>query len=76
CSDGLTRGVQPVEIVRAVHDQPDLQAASERLIALANAAGGDDNITVVLFAPPHLGRPFVWSRILDMIRRLKTRLWN
>jgi len=76
CSDGLTRGVQPVEIVRAVHDQPDLQAASERLIALANAAGGDDNITVVLFAPRHLGRPFVWSRILDMIRRLKTRLWN
>jgi serine/threonine protein phosphatase PrpC len=65
-----------MEIVRAIHDQPDLQAASERLIALANAAGGDDNTTVILFAPRHLDRPFAWRRILDMIRRLKTRLWN
>ncbi|MDQ6734837.1 MAG: Stp1/IreP family PP2C-type Ser/Thr phosphatase [Nitrospirota bacterium] len=76
CSDGLTRGVQSVEIVRAIHAEPDLQAASERLIALANAAGGDDNTTVILLAPQHLSRPCVWRRILDLIWRPKTRLWN
>src|SRR5205823_5993135 len=76
CSDGLTRGVHLLEIVRAIHDQPDLQAASERLIALANAAGGEDNTTVILLAPQHLSRPSVWRRIRDLIWRRKTRLWN
>jgi len=76
CSDGLTRGVRLLEIVRAIHDQPDLQAASERLIALANAAGGEDNTTVILLAPQHPSRPCVWRRIRDLIRCRKTRLWN
>jgi PPM family protein phosphatase len=76
CSDGLTRGVPLFEIVRAIHDQPDLQVASERLIALANAAGGEDNTTVILLAPQHLSRPRGWRRIRDLIWRRKTRLWN
>jgi len=76
CSDGLTRGVPPVEIVRAIHDQSDLQAASERLIALANAAGGEDNTTVILLGPQYLSRSYVWSRVRGLIRRCTTQLWN
>jgi len=76
CSDGLTRGVRPVEILRAIHDHSDLQAASEQLIALANAAGGEDNTTVILLAPQHLSRPCVWRRIRDLIWSRETRLWN
>lgn len=76
CSDGLTRGVPAPEIVRAIHDQSDLQAASEHLIVLANAAGGEDNTTVILLALQHLSRPSVWHRIRDVICRRETRVWN
>jgi PPM family protein phosphatase len=48
CSDGqweMTRDAQIAEIIKA-HDDP--QAACAALIAAANAAGGEDNITAVL----------------------------
>ncbi len=48
CSDGLTRGVTPAEILDAIRREKEPQAASERLVELANAAGGLDNTTVVL----------------------------
>jgi len=48
CSDGLTGHVEDAEIAEIVAGAPDLDAACERLIDLANARGGDDNITVVL----------------------------
>jgi len=48
CSDGLTGHVRDEEIMRGVLSQPDLDAACERLIDLANARGGEDNITVVV----------------------------
>lgn len=48
CSDGLTRGVKPPDIARVVRGEATPQVAAERLIELANAAGGDDNTTVVL----------------------------
>jgi PPM family protein phosphatase len=47
-SDGqweMTRDPQMAEIIAA---NPDPQAACEELVRAANAAGGDDNITVVL----------------------------
>lgn len=50
CSDGLTRGVKPDEILQVVRGEPAPQAAAERLVELANAAGGEDNTTVVLVA--------------------------
>jgi protein phosphatase len=49
CSDGLTSMVQESRIAAILAEQPDLDAAGERLIADANEAGGRDNITVVLF---------------------------
>jgi protein phosphatase len=50
CSDGLTTMVSD----EAIHSvllatSDDLEGAGKKLIAAANAAGGDDNITVVLF---------------------------
>lgn len=68
CSDGLTRGAQPSEILKAVQELRDLQAASERLIALANAAGGEDNTTVILIALQMRTPPRMWRRIYDLLR--------
>lgn len=48
CSDGLVDMVEDAEIERVLLSEPDLQKATETLVRLANEAGGDDNITVVL----------------------------
>jgi protein phosphatase len=48
CSDGLTTHVQDPEIAALVAAESDLEEACERLVALANARGGEDNITVAL----------------------------
>jgi len=48
CTDGLT-GMLPDEAIREVlAAEADPQHASDRLVEAANAAGGDDNITVVV----------------------------
>ena len=48
CSDGLTGQVKKDEIAKIVTGTPDLSAACDKLIALANERGGPDNITVVV----------------------------
>jgi protein phosphatase len=48
CSDGLSGQVKKEEIARQVSQTRDLQAACDRLVALANERGGPDNITVVV----------------------------
>jgi protein phosphatase len=48
CSDGLTTMVSEQELTRVLRDQRQLRGAGEALIAAANAAGGRDNITVLL----------------------------
>jgi len=48
CTDGLTSMVDNDAIERILKDEPDPQAAAEQLVSLANEAGGEDNITVVL----------------------------
>ncbi len=48
CSDGLSGQVKKDEIAAIATRERDLQAACDRLIALANERGGPDNITVVL----------------------------
>jgi protein phosphatase len=50
CSDGLTTMVDEDTVRRALTETAKLQDAGRRLIAEANRAGGEDNITVVLFA--------------------------
>jgi PPM family protein phosphatase len=49
CSDGLTGMVHEEAIAETLKSLPVLDEAAEMLIALANSAGGRDNITVVLF---------------------------
>ena len=48
CSDGLTGPVKDEEIARILTEHEDGQQAVQALIDAANAAGGPDNITVVL----------------------------
>jgi serine/threonine protein phosphatase PrpC len=49
CSDGLTDMVDEETVGRIVARADSLEAASRALIDAANAAGGRDNITVLLF---------------------------
>ena len=48
CSDGLSGQVKKEEIAQIVSQTPDLSAACDKLISLANERGGPDNITVVI----------------------------
>ena len=48
CSDGLTNHVHDDEIAKVLSSRLAPAEACERLIDLANARGGEDNITVVL----------------------------
>ena len=48
CSDGLSGHLADEEMLELVKDSSDLTLAAEELIARANRAGGNDNITVVL----------------------------
>jgi serine/threonine protein phosphatase PrpC len=48
CSDGLTKEVSEPKIAEVLLQEGDLRFLCQRLIDEANAAGGEDNITVVL----------------------------
>jgi protein phosphatase len=48
CSDGLSGQVTKDDIANVVRDTSDLLDACKRLIERANAAGGPDNITVII----------------------------
>jgi protein phosphatase len=50
CSDGLTKHVAPEEIGAAAGGAPERAARS--LVELANSRGGQDNVTVVVYASP------------------------
>jgi serine/threonine protein phosphatase PrpC len=51
CSDGLTRHVAPEEIASAAGGGEDVRVAASALVDLANARGGQDNVTVLIHAP-------------------------
>jgi len=48
CSDGMWGVVPEQEIIRTVNEAPTLQRACQNLVTAANAAGGPDNISVVM----------------------------
>jgi len=70
CSDGLTGMVSDARILDVISGSGSVTQAAESLCAEANRAGGEDNITVLLYAhgvwpgrPPALGtRELVASR--------------
>jgi protein phosphatase len=48
CSDGLTRELSNAQISATLAEIEDAQEAADRLIEMANEAGGGDNITAVV----------------------------
>ncbi len=50
CSDGLTTMLGDEEIGRILAEAKSLEAAAKELVKAANRRGGEDNVTVVLFA--------------------------
>jgi PPM family protein phosphatase len=63
CSDGLTRGVHPNDILHILSGSEDLPTMSDRLIDMANEAGGDDNTTVVIVALRDELQTGLWDRL-------------
>jgi protein phosphatase len=63
CSDGLTRGVHPNDMLPILSGSEDLPAMSDRLIVMANEAGGDDNTTVVVVALRDELQGGLWERL-------------
>lgn len=53
CSDGLSGMIEDREIHQIVLESPHPQAACDALIAAANRAGGDDNVTAILVELVH-----------------------
>jgi serine/threonine protein phosphatase PrpC len=62
CSDGLSRMVPDAAIARAIQQAPNAQAAADALIDLANEAGGEDNITAIVFRAKKNNQPQGWFR--------------
>jgi serine/threonine protein phosphatase PrpC len=50
CSDGLTDMLSEEELTRLCRDHDPLGELADRLIEAANAAGGNDNISVLLLS--------------------------
>lgn len=63
CSDGLTRGVHPNDILHILSGSEDLPTMSDRLIVMANEAGGDDNTTVVVVTLRDELQAGLWERM-------------
>lgn len=67
CSDGLTRHVADEEIAAAMRQQP--ARAADALVALARSRGGEDNVTVIVYAAlrPAISRAVAGTLILALL---------
>lgn len=67
CSDGLTRHVADAEIASAMRDDP--ARAADALVALARSRGGEDNVTVIVYAArrPAISRAVAGTLILALL---------
>jgi protein phosphatase len=57
CSDGLSSMVDDTAIARHLREHDDPQSAADALVEAANAAGGEDNITVIVLDVDGTGTP-------------------
>ena len=65
CSDGLTDMTDDLEIAKTLMTETTLQAMAQRLINVANANGGRDNISVLLVrASADAKKPTIMARLL------------
>ena len=67
CSDGLTKGVKPSELMKVLRTEKEPQAACDRLVKMANAAGGDDNTTVIVIAIRKVPGQGVWQQLVKRV---------
>lgn len=63
CSDGLTNGVRPDAILASFEHINDMSTLANRLITMANEAGGKDNTTVITLAIREAGEENLWHRL-------------
>ena len=63
CSDGLTRDIHAKTILQTLTHIDDMSSAAQHLIALANDAGGEDNITVIAIAVHDAAEHTMWHRV-------------
>jgi PPM family protein phosphatase len=63
CSDGLTKSLPTATICDTLLDVEDAQTISHRLIDLANEAGGEDNITVIVLSVREQQALGLWHRL-------------
>ena len=63
CSDGLWGQLSDADLTGVLRAVDDLQAASERMVDMANARGGPDNISVILARLERVDDPS-WTRAL------------
>lgn len=67
CSDGLTKGLRPATILNTLLDSGDAQTLARRLIARANAAGGEDNTTVIVLDGREQQHRGIWQRLRERL---------
>jgi protein phosphatase len=72
CSDGLFDVVSDEEIAASTR-AGDAEAAARRLVDLANAGGGPDNVSVVVYRVPGPVTQRVATRVRDTVRRGRQR---
>ena len=48
CSDGLTNMIEEPPMQRLIRRHKNMEKLSDRLVAVANEKGGQDNITVIV----------------------------
>lgn len=73
CSDGLSESISDDDMFEALKENPDdLDAATRDLVSLANANGGDDNITVLVVSIDDTGRPARDSKLIST-RKIKAK---
>jgi len=63
CSDGLTRGVRPDDMLHILNGSEDLASMADHLITMANDVGGDDNTTVVVLVLRDELQAGLWERL-------------
>jgi protein phosphatase len=63
CSDGLTRTINSEDMLPILSGSGNLAAMSDRLITMANNAGGDDNTTVIIVALGDEVQESLWERL-------------
>jgi protein phosphatase len=70
CSDGLNKHATDEEIADAINASPSADEACKRLVAMANAGGGSDNITVVVARCKFADQLMVDSEAPTMVRKV------